>query len=240
MGKRIIIPWSGGLDSTYLVYTNLRDGNTVLPVYITIENNTSKVDREKKTVAQLVELFKEMDLLGELEDIDFSTEFETGFSPNLAFAQMPIWIIGLLYTNWSECDEIQMGYVMNDDAVSYIDEVKKIWKSYSGITNDGKVPTLKFPLSKMKKWKIWGDLPDKIRQLTMFCETSVGGLDCGECDSCKRYKYDGLFEGYDRNQPVLIPTTSQLSLDFGVDEEFEADEAIGDSVDLEAKASVEA
>lgn len=27
--KRVLIPWSGGVDSTYLIYKNLKEGNEV-------------------------------------------------------------------------------------------------------------------------------------------------------------------------------------------------------------------
>lgn len=50
MSKKVAILFSGGLDSTYLVWKNLKEGNVVLPIYVEIENNEVKTTMEKKIV----------------------------------------------------------------------------------------------------------------------------------------------------------------------------------------------
>lgn len=51
--EQVAILWSGGLDSTYLVYSALRAGSTVTPIYVQIHNNCEKpayeeIARKKK------------------------------------------------------------------------------------------------------------------------------------------------------------------------------------------------
>jgi len=200
MSKKVLVTWSGGLDSTYLIYKNLVEGNMVIPVYLNIENNLDKSNREIATIYKMYDVFKDLKLDGHLEPIreEFNITVESGC--NLKFQQIPVWICGMLFTNWDNIDEIQMGYVMNDDAVSYVDDIKKIFRSYKGIIHD-EVSNVKlsFPLLKYGKKQIWNEMPDKLRQLTTFCEEPYEGKDCGECHACKRSEFEGLFNKYDRN-----------------------------------------
>ena len=50
MSKKVGVLFSSGLDSTYLVWKNLKDGNTVVPIYIEIENNKRKTILEKNRI----------------------------------------------------------------------------------------------------------------------------------------------------------------------------------------------
>lgn len=218
MSKKVLITWSGGLDSTYLVYKNLKEGNMVIPVYLSIENNGSKVESEKKSIEKMYEVFKEMKLDGHLEPLRDDFTMGVNNASNLKFAQIPIWICGILYSSWDHIDEIQMGYVMNDDAVSYVGDIKKIFRSYKDIIHDeySKIK-LTFPLLKMGKKQIWNEMPDVLRQKTVFCECPYEDKDCGECETCKRYEYEGLFLKYERNS--LNEDVSELVLEEMVKEE---------------------
>jgi hypothetical protein len=99
---------------------------------------------------------------------------------------------------------------MNDDAVSFVEDIRKIWKSYQSIS-DTKLPKLTFPLLKTKKPQSRRALPEDIFQETFFCENpstfkvlttenEYGWTDCGHCGACERAKYDGTFLSYNRNQ----------------------------------------
>jgi len=200
MSKKVLITWSGGLDSTYLVYKNLKEGNMVIPVYLSIENNSIKVENEKKAIDKMYEVFKKLKLEGHLEPIRDDFNLTVSNASNLKFAQIPVWVCGILFSSWDHIDEIQMGYVMNDDAVSYIGDIKKIFRSYKDIIhNEYSNIKLTFPLLKMSKNQIWNEMPDVLRQETVFCEEPYEGKDCGECHTCKRYEYEKLYLKYDRN-----------------------------------------
>jgi len=46
MNKNVLIPFSGGLDSTYLLYKNLKKYNIVTTLYIQLLNNSYKTTIE--------------------------------------------------------------------------------------------------------------------------------------------------------------------------------------------------
>ena len=55
--KNVFILWSGGLDSTYLIYKNLNEGNKVISGYVSLLNNGKKVDMERQAIEKLKEEF---------------------------------------------------------------------------------------------------------------------------------------------------------------------------------------
>jgi hypothetical protein len=119
----------------------------------------------------------------------------------LHFAQMPFWIMSGLR---AVTDEVHIGYVMNDDAISYLGDIQKIWNSYKCIHD--KLPKLKFPLAKLNKEIIKSQLPDSLFQEVFSCENPHLTIDeksfveCGTCVSCNKNKYYNFFNLWPRNR----------------------------------------
>jgi hypothetical protein len=106
---------------------------------------------------------------------------------------MPIWMFALTFSQGFDVDEIQIGYVMNDDAISYLEDIQNIYKAYQPICEPMK--PLVFPLIKMKKWEMAKKLPQQYLDLIFSCEnaTIIGSKDaeiiqyepCCECTPCR-------------------------------------------------------
>jgi 7-cyano-7-deazaguanine synthase len=202
MSKKIALLFSGGLDSTYLLWKNLKEGNTVTPIYVEIKNNEKKTILEKNRIELLHKEFKkefDPDAYWEgnskLKHLHYL--FNVGVSANedsLYFKQVPIWTAATLFMQSLDVDEIQIGYVSNDDAIPYLDDIRKIYKSYQAICKPMK--PLKFPLTKFKKELMARELPEKYLNLVVSCENPqiisskdvelVEYLPCCRCEPCKR------------------------------------------------------
>lgn len=201
MHKRVVILFSGGLDSTYLVWKNLKDGNTVFPVYINICNNGEKSILEKNRVELLYHEFNNEfgDLIHSIKH-GMDVSIISTNSDALVFKQVPIWLLGVLYSQYN-ADEIQIGYVMNDDVVSYITDIGNIYKSYSVIMD--KMLPLKFPLLKKSKYEMVDELPNNYLNLIVSCENPIiiGSRTakhlqyepCCDCGSCRRIIYSDYY-----------------------------------------------
>jgi len=205
--KNILVSFSGGLDSTYLVYKNLKEGHKVTGIYTKILNNKIKIDVELQQSNQITELFQK----------EFPDQFtlEQGIDImvygycDLYLKQIMIWIMSSLY-HGSKYDEVHIGAVMNDDLISYIPDVKKTWKSFEFLSQD--LPKLRFPLSKLPKWEIVEQLPLQYKELVVYCEDPkiikrIGGKNpriifenCGHCNPCSRYQYESKKWNYEYGQ----------------------------------------
>lgn len=171
MSKRVAVLFSGGLDSTYLVWKNLVDGNIVLPIYVEIENNEVKTILEKNRIKLLHKEFSKEFTSYKIENIYYGIRVSVHADEDgLHFKQMPIWIFAGVFIQGMDIDELQIGYVMNDDAISYIDDIKNIYHSYQTICDPMK--PLAFPLTKRKKWQIVQELPKKYLDLIFSCENA--------------------------------------------------------------------
>lgn len=201
--KKILIPFSGGLDSVALAYKALKAGHEVKLAYFTIENNTQKIPREKKACDEICKLFRKEfpnNFITWNEGINFGVN---EMNSALGFTQLPIWILGILFCSQTDTDEVWVGYCSNDDAISYTKEFKEAFKAFKPFYNC-EMPKIKFPLMKSKKWMHARELPDEIFQLTTFCEgITHDEADCGYCQTCNRYKYEELFYKYKRNPQKL-------------------------------------
>ena len=181
--KKVFVLWSGGLDSTFLVEKNLADGNDVTVGYVRIGNNVQKSKKELDAINKMCDYFN-CHYSGHLYNIGIISEFTINQSnTNLVLCQLPVWINSLLYID-DRYDEIQIGYTMNDDAISYIPDILSIYNSYESIMRRPLAP-LTFPLMKQKKADTIFLISDEIRKMVVFCEDEYSDF-CGTCHSCKR------------------------------------------------------
>lgn len=205
--KKILIPFSSGLDSTYLTYETLKRGNYVALPYFEITNNAPKVKIENIHRGLLIkELKKEFpkinDVYNGINDLGTVCSFGVGHSGcigEFTLVQPPIWIMGINFIDSTLYDEAHISYVMEDHALSYLNEIKNLNKAYLPFKHkeSQKGDRVKFPIIKTHKGEIVGLLPKNLSMLTWSCEnpqilfesnkyliyTACGGT-CG-CQACK-------------------------------------------------------
>lgn len=192
--KKIGVLFSGGLDSTYLIWKNLKEKNEIFPFYVEILNNKNKTILEKNRIFLLYEQFSK-EFKNKIHEPKNILSITVNHNTNhLMLKQIPIWILSILFSLNENFDEFQIGYVMNDDGISYINDIKKIYNAYKPIL-DVHTPLI-FPLTKMKKDEIVNNLPKKYLNLTVSCEIPkiIGDKNakilnykpCGYCEPCKR------------------------------------------------------
>jgi 7-cyano-7-deazaguanine synthase in queuosine biosynthesis len=185
MKKRVTLLFTGGLDSTYLLYKNMQEGNAVRCLYTNIENNRNKTLTELAAAKTIIaEMDKEFNTYIELIVNDVNVR---GHSDYAMFHQVPIHLFSMIMS-MAECDEVQIGYCMNDDMISYLDDLKAVYNSYSNLMAK-KLPELVFPLSKTSKYTMFDDLPHVYSKLVFSCENPINHRACGYCDTCTKYEY---------------------------------------------------
>lgn len=197
--KRILCLWSGGLDSTFMIRDLICKGHYVDATYVKILNNVEKTKRELEVINKLKNGITFVNPKTGFESGEFLSVIEVEGMHKFYFNQLPAFLYGLLLQiNNAEYkyDCVAIGYVLGDDAISFIKEIKKIWKSFQAIT--GPLPKLIFPLTKTsKKDIVRNPLMHSLMHEVTWCESIEPLKDnkpCGECTPCKKMIMYGFQE----------------------------------------------
>ncbi len=183
----ILLMWSGGLDSTGVLWKLLNDDIYSLfnihAHHISLWNHEGRSTPEGFAIDQIL---SELDLVQKcnLSYTDSLIEFPTinGIFPYdadvVAFVAAQI------------CNALpNIRYVANgvtrDDYSESSDYSLRIGRSYSVFNSacTRRVEQIR-PVSDMTKADIWTMLPDAIREATWSCRVPRAGEPCGECKSC--------------------------------------------------------
>lgn len=181
--SNIFCLWSGGLDSTFLIAKLLDEGHNVTCGYINLTNNEHMIKREEIARNKIKEYFyvrypQNFKYIGNICNITLNK-----FNPEIRIIQPYVWLFSYLSLP-NKIDTVAIGYIMNDDAISFLDDIRNIFKAYT-MLNDQKID-LSFPIIKFKKSEIWhSSLMIDIRKDVSWCEDESND-NCGKCDSCKR------------------------------------------------------
>lgn len=199
--SNIFCLWSGGLDSTFLVAKLLDEGHNVTCGYINLTNNEHIIEREEFARNKIEKYFSikyrdKFNYIGKISDITINYA-----NPKILIMQAYIWLFSYVSIP-RDIDNVAIGYIMNDDAISFLDEIKNIFKSYTMLNNQ-KIELI-FPLIKFKKSKIWhNSLMIDIRKNVSWCE-DIFEDNCGKCESCKRM-LDIIPEFFDERKNLIMP-----------------------------------
>jgi hypothetical protein len=189
--KKVLILWSGGLDSTSLLRTALEDPKVEAEtIYIKGVVSQFKEERELKAISGLSRIFSEKYRKFPVNYVEINGRSIGGGS--FILSQPAYWIFGIVhFENIAHFDEVWIGYVMNDCAISFLREIRNLYLSYNGLLDDDhKLPKLVFPLIKKPKLDLLfdGGLTDEIINACTFCENDAFTDNCGECPPCMNRK----------------------------------------------------
>ena len=188
--KRVLCLVSGGLDSTYMVLKYLEKGYYVDMLYVVISNNKNKTSRELISINKFIKYinntkYKESYTFTKTDKIYVNVNDNKYFQIILPLIYSLLDYIEKYHTT------VSIGYVVSDDMVSFIDDIKKIWNSFKGIYNN--LPTITFPILKTHKIEIYNTLPDELKKSITWCESSDKvDTSCGNCIPCKKMILHGL------------------------------------------------
>lgn len=220
--KCVLACWSGGLDSTAMVCDYLAKGYAVECLYGNLQNNPHKVVREKKATAAMFEAYFKY----------YTMQMVTGSSLSMAddrealmFQQPGFWLYNCIISLKPHHDEVAIGYVMNDDAISYLDEIRALWSAYQGLVAFP-LPPLVFPMTKKKKVDLYYNvLNDVLKNMVTWCEGGQVEDRCGKCIPCLKMidlklmeppivklddlPYDAVVESKDTARVESVDTTKE-------------------------------
>lgn len=190
-GDHLLVAWSGGLDSTYLIWKAIQLGIKVDAAYFELVNNATKVKREQMAIGALLPYFNQNP---NFKFLGTTVKFEIGNDHEVVgsyLQQVPIWLSSIVYSYNEKHNKIALGYVTGDDDISYLPEIQGIYAAVSKMFRTDKIPELVIPLRKISKWVELQELPHDIINSVTFCEEVLadGEDNCGKCAPCRWWKY---------------------------------------------------
>lgn len=203
-GNLMLILWSGGLDSTYLLLTKLLEKQITSDSIVastpirTLSLNQKQIGGNANDLIARNKITDELKNLGyEFERIECAVQYdnsEHGIQPAGfdGLVQPPIWLfMGLVHA--SEHENLAIGYVLGDHCMEYLPYLRHTTDDYNYITK--KDIQLDFPLKDKHKWEImlqWRKSPQikHFLEMVWYCDNqSEAGQDpCGKCSSCTQHK----------------------------------------------------
>ena len=176
---------SGGLDSTYLAYKELKDGNDITVGYVKMLNNTYKTEYEESARSRIIEMLREDFPDRSICDNGTVLEAHVRIADVSYMPQLMLLMSGCFHGS-DMCDCVKMGYVNGDSSIKYIDDILEMWNCMMKV-RVGVAPELSFPLSKVSKDEICNSLPDKYLDVVWTCENpNSDGTPCCSCGPCMR------------------------------------------------------
>jgi len=193
-----LVLFSGGLDSTYLVYELLKH-SPVDVVYCNADQHTNKIEAERIAREKIIAEFDTLNTRFKVRNQYEADRFSLSQNPAVLFQQPPAWIFGALSViDPRKHSSLEVGYVSGDCALTYRHEMTRAWNALNELCLSENLP-LKMQLMRWTKQDILGMIPDELRKLVWICELPKADLvenapiqACGTCAACERWEYEQM------------------------------------------------
>jgi len=181
--RRAYVLWSGGLDSTALVYLLLTHGYEVCAGHVVLSNNVEQSMVETRAIERLTALF-DRDFPGRFScEQTMKTEVCNCYK-DMRLTQPIIWVTAAAMAA-KDCDVVAFGYVMYDCAISFLPEIAAAYEALVSFRR-GIAPRIVFPFRKTMKEEIVQLLPEEYQVRITWCENPTKrGKVCGSCKPCR-------------------------------------------------------
>lgn len=197
MHKRSLLLFSGGLDSSYVLYNHARLGEGCDLLYIDGGQAAGKIEMER------IHRDKILDYLYAEYRVTYTDHIVNG--PNLAggksiaWSQPFPWLYGALFKVDPDVhSSVEISYVMGDEMSTHIDNLVAAWNALWPVVKIGPVVPLTFPLRYRSKSTILRDIPEKLYRLTWVCEAPKEKKPCHNCAACitrktEEFRYELIY-----------------------------------------------
>lgn len=208
--KHPLILFSGGNDSTFLLYETLTNTDAHV-LYVEGNQNSDKVRAELKAREAIKEWLNENTLHRVLSDtkyinsvyasdITYGNERGTDVFNAVTLAQPVSWLMSALYHyNPVIHSCVQLAYLCGDDIAASLTTLQYAWDHLCFSVKQQSVP-IQFPLKNYRKSYILENLPKELANLTWVCELPVPKensdskeqelIPCGRCIACTNLKIE--------------------------------------------------
>lgn len=205
MDKHPLLVFSGGMDSSYMLWQHLEQGD-VYTCYIKATQAPNKIPAELAARKKIIEFFENKTGNKVISDtvVDLGNCFEATEQsyasthrwnnniPDHAFSQALVWPFGLQFAaDGNKHSKVCLGYVMGDQFALHLGDMALAWQHTSNFARRTPVP-MEFPLMYTSKDRILREIPLEIIPDLWICELpkvlSTGKtIACDDCPACETW-----------------------------------------------------
>lgn len=227
----VVIPWSGGFDSTFLLVEELHKGNEVVPIYFNYQNLGKEKLQAERLSRRILRSFITNKILSpdnrrlfredEIVDLDIHHNAQNSIHCPQTTLFVPQASYLVRSTHMRDIARgrqivVKWPFVMRDDANSFLPEIKRLFDVVGTMENEPTNARIDFPISHLMKTELFMRLHKRglpIHRLLSYTHTCempmiqtkypfVRIRSCGECKPCVSHKFDfGELESDRRYNP---------------------------------------
>lgn len=184
--------WSGGCDSTALLYKLLNSDDkfrtlSIDHCQISEEQRAMEYQSRDKILQWAKDNYK-IDVTNTVIKIENKGPHDYGISTNGNPQLLMMTQLGLLYIDID--DKLWLGIIKGDDSIRNLYNINKIARQVNYIRTDSdKIePIIETPLCYTSKAEILKEMPEDLLKLTWWCESPTkNNRKCSKCPSCIRH-----------------------------------------------------
>lgn len=202
--NRPLVLFSGGLDSTVLLFTALLNNASVSVLCCNLKGQDGKNKIEKQARERIFDLIHRLreKYPGRYGDISYIDEVEisgTIYNNKARLPQKVGFLAQALVCMTDKTTEIQIGVVSGDSDSSHVDKYRNLWKAMQDASLVKEPISLEFPFLYTLKEELLRSMVENVPggaqalKLISWCEDPHRDKPCGRCASCttmaKTYGY---------------------------------------------------
>ena len=182
-----LVLWSGGCDSTLVLYDLAREASYAKPVRaLSIEHHGISAGQEQRRAqTRILARMKRDGLPVEHATVMVTRSGSFMFATQAGLSHPPIWFpTATLFLE--EKEDLYAGYIREDDVWHYRSQLYNLFGALQ--TFQHREGNLILPLEWVSKSQVLGRLKKaKLLDLVWWCEEPKAGKPCGSCIECKRH-----------------------------------------------------
>lgn len=199
--KRPLLLFSGGLDSTYMLYYQLQMVGDADIMYAEGGQGKLKGDAERYARHRILKLMEKKTPFRVVQDCSVEQIHPEGSTvkgslaiPSAMTRQVPAWFLAALYAfDSTRHSAVQIGYTRGDSFNDKLHDLKLAWHHLSNAFLRTTVP-LEFPLLGTDKQRMLQQLPTQLVDNVWVCELprlhNGEPVACHQCLPCRRMKLE--------------------------------------------------
>lgn len=192
MDKKPLVLFTGGLDSTALIYRYAVTKTPIDVFYIVGSQNARKAKIEIETRKKILQYIKDNVEGSSINDLGvIRNMIDSSCNKHVRLAQPSQWLLYTMLVVDQTHSKVDIAYVRGDCVLPFLERLERAWNELWVVTKNIPLVPLAFPFQHTSKVTFFLNLPKDLIDLTWTCERpTTDDKACGVCGTCINRKVE--------------------------------------------------